>query len=43
MNDTICGMDLSKLLQGCNKVITYISRPLSNKTKLKFYKDFNTC
>ena len=34
-----CYMDLSKLLNGFVKVGTCISRPLPNKTKLKFDQD----
>ena len=33
-------LDLSNLLQGFVKVVTCISRPLPNKTKLKFNQDF---
>ena len=33
-------LDLSNLLHGFVKVVTCISRPLPNKTKLKFGKDF---
>ena len=37
-----CYMDLI-VFTWIVKVVLCISRPLSNKTKLKFYKDFNTC
>ena len=36
-------MDLSKLLHVFVKLKTCISRPLPNKTKLKFDKDFEAC
>ena len=36
-------MDLLKLLRKFVKVVLYISRPLPNKTKLKFDHDFNAC
>ena len=35
-----CYMDLFKLLHGLVKVVICISRPLPNKTKLKFNRDF---
>ena len=38
-----CYMNLSKLLRGFVKVVLYISRPLPNKTKLKFDQDFKAC
>ena len=38
-----CYMDLLKLLRGFAKDILCISRPLPNKTKLKFDKDFKAC
>ena len=35
--------DLSKLLHGFVRVVLCLSRPLSNKTKLKFDQDFKAC
>ena len=36
-------MDLLKLLHECDKVVTCISCPLPNKTKLKLAQDFKDC
>ena len=36
-------MDFSKLIHEFAKVVLCISRPLPNKTKLKFYQDFKAC
>ena len=36
-------MDFLKLLHGFVKVVTWISCPLPNKTKLKFGQEFKTC
>ena len=38
-----CCMVLSKMLPGLVKVVLNISRPLPNKTKLKFGQDFKAC
>ena len=38
-----CYMDLLKLLHGFIKVVLCFSRPLPNKTKLKFNQDFKNC
>ena len=38
-----CYMDLFKLLHGFVKVVLCVSRPLPNKTKLKFDQGFNAC
>ena len=38
-----CYMDLLKLLRGFVRVVLRISRPLPNKTTLKFDQDFKAC
>lgn len=38
-----CYMELLKLLHGFVKAVPYISRPLPNKTKLRFDQDFKAC
>ena len=38
-----CYIDLLKLLHGFVRVVLCLSRPLSNKTKLKFDQDFKAC